>query len=101
MRNASLTVGHETQVGPWDDPSRGFLLVWGFVGIGAIMLFELLRPRLSSPNAAMIVVGVAWLAVLLREAALQDRHQALRDREAADLAAKARGEANVDRWQEV
>jgi len=35
----------------------------------------------------------------LFEAGLHDRRQSHRDREAADLAAKARGEAGADPWQ--
>jgi hypothetical protein len=74
----------------------GFLLVWFLVGVAGVIVHEVFRPGLAHPDAFMIVGGAMWLVILLFEAGLQDRRQACRDREAADLAAKARGEAGAD-----
>jgi hypothetical protein len=77
----------------------GFLLVWFLVGVGGVIVHEVFRPRLTHADAVMIVGGAIWSVILLFEAGLQDRRQARSDREAADLAAKARGEAGADPWQ--
>ena len=47
----------------------------------------------------MIVGAAVWVGMLLVEAGLADSRQRRRDFEAAELAAKARGEASADPWQ--
>ncbi len=49
---------------------------------------------------AIFTVGcIVWFGVLLFEGFRLDHRVALRDREAADLAAKARGELAADPWR--
>ncbi|QEH32767.1 MraY-like glycosyltransferase [Aquisphaera giovannonii] len=67
-----------------------FLLVWGTVGIAAIIWAS--WPGWENQPIPFIVTLVIWMSVLLYEAAREDRRTARRDREAAELAAKARGE---------
>jgi hypothetical protein len=77
----------------------GFLLLWFLTGVAGVIAHDVFRPRLVHPDAIMIVGCAIWVVILLFEAGLQDQREARRDREAADLAAKARGEAGADPWQ--
>ena len=76
----------------------GFLLLWFLVAIAGIAAHSVFRPRLAHPDAFAIVGAAIWFGALMFEAALQDRRRAHREREAADLAAKARGEATANAW---
>jgi hypothetical protein len=77
----------------------GFLLLWGLVGLAGLAINEYFRPRMAQPDAVLIVGTVVWLVVLFFEAFRVDRRQAASDREAADLAAKHRGESTADPWR--
>ncbi len=79
--------------------SAGVMLLWGLVGIAGIAVNEYYRPKLTEPDAILIVGAVAWLVVLFFEGFRLDRLQSARDREAADLAAKHRGEPTADPWR--
>jgi hypothetical protein len=76
-----------------------FLHLWLAVAIAGLMAHKVFRPRPADPDAFMIVGALVWFGVLLFEGGRVDRRRTLRDREAADLAAKARGEAPADPWQ--
>jgi hypothetical protein len=75
-----------------------FAMVWLVVALGGMAVNEYYRPRMDHVDGILIVGIVAWFAVLFYEAYLLDRRTTRRDREAADLAAKARGESSVDPW---
>jgi hypothetical protein len=75
-----------------------FFLYWVPVGVVGVLLSELLRRRSANPEAMTIVWPIIWFTVLIVEGGLSDYRKARRDREAADLAAKARGDAVVDTW---
>ncbi len=75
-----------------------FGLLWGLVAMAGMAVNEYFRPRMDHLDAILIVGIIAWLGVLIYEAYLLDRRQARRDHEAADLAAKARGESSADPW---
>jgi hypothetical protein len=76
-----------------------FLLVWFFVAVAGVIAHGVFRPGQTDLDVFTIAGGAVWFAVLLFEAGRTDRRQRRRDREAADLAAKARGEALVNTWQ--
>ncbi len=78
-----------------------FLILWGIVAVVAVFLIDAWQPKQAAPNVAMIVVAVIWVIVLLVEGGLHDRRQARREREKAELAAKARGEPSSDPWDTV
>jgi hypothetical protein len=80
-------------------PFLVFLLVWCLLGISGLLLIELLRAQLTAPDTAIFVFLVIWGLVLCIEVVLQDRRGSRRDREEAELAAKARGEAPTDPWR--
>jgi hypothetical protein len=75
-----------------------FALLWGLVGLAGLLVNGYFRPGMKDLDAILIVGGVAWCAVFFHEVYLLDRREARRDREAADLAAKARGEPADDHW---
>jgi hypothetical protein len=89
MRRLSLDSG----------PFLVFLLVWCILGISGLLFIELLLAKLTAPDTAIFVFLVIWGLVLCIEVVLQDRRGSQRDREAAELAAKARGEAASDPWR--
>lgn len=75
-----------------------FLLAWLLVAIAGLALHQALRPRQEVADIPLIAVCVAWFAVLIFRMHLADRRRSRQVREAADLAAKARGEATIDPW---
>jgi hypothetical protein len=77
-----------------------FCLFWGLVAIACLTINERFRPRMEQPDAILAAGCVAWFGVLLFEAFRLDRRQTRREREAADLAAKARGEPAADPWRD-
>jgi hypothetical protein len=89
MRRLSLNSG----------PFLVFLLVWCVLGISGLLLLELLRPKLAASDTAVFAFLVTWGLVLCIEVARQDRRGSRRDREEAELAAKARREALTDPWR--
>jgi hypothetical protein len=70
-----------------------FVAVWGLIAIGAILLVMVFADRLSHPVGAFGVIFGVLFTVLIVEALRIDRRRTRLDREAADLAAKERGEA--------
>ncbi|MDR3622678.1 MAG: hypothetical protein P4L85_25220 [Paludisphaera borealis] len=82
------------------DPDLYHLLVVTAVTLPSALLgfvaVERLRPHLAHPDAIMIAWTFACLMIFLFEGHRLDRRKARRDREAADAAAKARGEAIDD-----
>jgi hypothetical protein len=75
-----------------------FTLLWVLVAVAGLVLNGYLR-RGGEPFDTIVIVGlVAWFGVFLYKVYLLDRRTARRDREAADLAAKTRGESLVDPW---
>jgi hypothetical protein len=88
---SSLACGHAK-------PFFAFLVVWFLVFVAGLIVHEVFRPGLMHPDAFLIVGMIVWLAILLWEAWLQDRRDDHRDRAAAALAAKARGETAADPW---
>ena len=78
-----------------------FVLLWGMVAIAGLLAHGLFLPRQREPDMYLIVGFVVWYGVAIFEAVLEIRRQFRRDREAADLAAKARGETKADPWQSI
>lgn len=78
----------------------GFGLLWGLVAIAGLVLNGYLRPGMKDLDPVMIAGMVAWFAVFGFETFLMMRRKEHRDREAADLAAKAGGERMADAWAE-
>ena len=78
-----------------------FLILWGIVAVVAVFLIDAWRPNQDAPTVPMIVASVIWVTVLMVEAGLQDWRKAQRDREKADLAAKARGKPSSDPWESL
>jgi hypothetical protein len=76
-----------------------FLLFWVLVFVAGMTTFAYLRPRIARPGMTLIVGAIVWLGVVILEAHQLVRRQARREREAADLAAKARGEPVADPWR--
>jgi hypothetical protein len=76
-----------------------FLLLWFFAGFAGVITHGVFRPGQKDLDAFTIAGGSIWFAILLFEAWRTDCRQRRRDREAADLAAKARGEFLADTWQ--
>ncbi len=87
-----------------EDPAANrfliFLLLWGGVGVVSVLAAGRIRAGTAQPEAFMFVGAAVWLGVLFLEAALEDTRQRRRDREAADLAAKAHGEPGTNPWQQ-
>ncbi len=69
-----------------------FLLLWTLAALSCLIAHETFRSRMAHPEAVRIVGALIWVGGLLFEAHKEDRRQRRRDREAADQAAKARGE---------
>jgi hypothetical protein len=69
-----------------------FCLLWGLAALGGVMTVEVLRPRLVHPDTVLVIGMVVWILALLFEAFRSDRRRSRRNREAADPAAKERGE---------
>jgi hypothetical protein len=93
----------ETKLSMPKDPETirtvGFLAIWfllAFVGVGVYGYFE---PRMAHPDAILIGGVLAWVVVLFVEGFRLECRQARRTQEAADLAAKGRGEAVADLWE--
>jgi hypothetical protein len=76
-----------------------FCLFWGLVAAGGLMINEHFRPRMERLDAILVVGCVVWFGVLIFEAHRFDRPRVRREQEAADLAAKARGETTADPWR--
>ena len=76
-----------------------FLLLWGIVAVAGVFAHEHYRPGKTQLDAFQIVGAAVWAGVLLVEAGLAVSRQRRRDCEAADRAAKGRGEAIADPWQ--
>ena len=86
----------------WNPDMSRFLVslpLWAVVGIAVLAVFVAFRSGLADAVEVMIVGAVLWFAVLVFEERLESGRQARRDRVAADLAAKSRGEAGADPWQ--
>lgn len=77
----------------------GFLLAWLLIAIAGMAAHRALWPRQEEVDVPLVAGGAAWLAILLFRMHLADRRRSRQMREAADLAAKARGEAAVDPWR--
>jgi hypothetical protein len=75
-----------------------FLLLWALVGGLGVVAYEIFQFRMPHGEAVFIVGAVVWFGVLLFEGGLEDRRRSRREHEAAELAAKARGEAGTDPW---
>jgi hypothetical protein len=90
MITRRLTFSADTEFSRW----LLFSLLWALVAFGGVMTVEALRPRLRHPDTVLILGMAVWLSVLLFKAFQSDRRGSRRDREAADLAAKERGEEN-------
>lgn len=72
-----------------------FLLLWFLVCVAALLALDHIRDRMAHPDVVLILVGVFLVGGLLLRAHREDARRARRDREAADLAAIARGEADA------
>ena len=69
------------------------------IGFEPVSLRDILTIAFYYRGVAIIVGLVVWFGVLFFEAYRLDRRQGARDREAADRAAKARGELAADPWR--
>ncbi len=77
----------------------GFILTWMLLGFGGLAVNAYLRPGVAELDPILVVGLLVWIGVLGVEAFRDSRRQSRRDREAADLAAKGRGERDVDPWE--
>jgi hypothetical protein len=75
-----------------------FLLLWVLVLIAGPVVYQYLRPGMKHPDTIAIVAIIAWGAIAFYELFLLNLGQDRREREAADLVAKARGEPAADPW---
>lgn len=69
-----------------------FLSLWGAAALAGLWALR------AQAEVVLGAWGVLMFAVLVIELGLHDRRQKRREREAADLAAKARGEGRADPW---
>lgn len=98
----------------WSTPSQGMivskvtgedarflrlLLGWTLVAFAGLGAHQAFWPRQEGLDLSLAVGIVVWLGVLLFGVGRADRRKSRRDQEAADLAAKGRGEAVVDPWR--
>lgn len=75
-----------------------FVALWVPAGLACMIVYGYFK-RAGDENAPILIVGaVVWAAVFFYEVYLYDRRTMRREREAADLAAKGRGEAMTDAW---
>jgi hypothetical protein len=75
-----------------------FQLLWFLVAVAGIAVHAVFRPRQEYPDTVVIVGAAIWFGAFMFESALHDRRRAHREREAADLSAKARGETGANAW---
>jgi hypothetical protein len=77
----------------------GFLIVWIVVGAAGLATHTRYQAQLVHASPVMVAGILIWYAAFIFEFAVLGRRQSRREREAAELAAKTRGELRFDSWQ--
>jgi hypothetical protein len=73
-----------------------------FFGIAGLVAVSQLRPRLNHPDAVTIIWSLACFAIFMVEGQRLERRRAIREREAADAAAKVRSDAvDESAWSQI